>query len=349
MSGARAASFAGDGEPSLDYDLPPELIAQRPADRRDGSRLMVVDRASGTIEHARFDELPSLLPPAALLVANDTKVYPARLAGHKTSGGRIEFLVLETTGPAVAAMFRVSKPPKDGARVVFEGGVEATVRGPVERGRCRLDFGGRDVAATLAELGSLPLPPYIEREPEGADAERYQTVFAADEGSVAAPTAGLHFTDALLGRLEVAGFGFERVTLHVGPGTFTPVRGSLDGHRMEAEHCRVDAATAAAIDAARAAGRPVVAVGTTTVRTLESVAARCGGLEAYEGPADAFIRPGHRWAVVDALVTNFHLPGSTLLALVMALAGESLVRRAYAEAVSERYRFYSYGDAMLIR
>lgn len=348
---ARADAPFWSGE--LDYRLPADRIAQTPAARRERSRLMVLDRRSGSIEHATFADIARFLPPRALLVANDSRVIPARLRGRKAdSGGAVEALLLGAPAGSVApAMVRVAKPLRDGQVIEFTGGVCARVLAPPQQGRVLLDFAPLDVEDVLARAGELPLPPYIERcaGPTDDDLERYQTVYARRAGSVAAPTAGLHFTDALLEELRDSGFEFATVTLHVGPGTFTPVRGDVETHRMEEEEYEVGEETAARIAAARAEGRPVVAVGTTTVRTMESAARADGSLAAGWGRSRLFIRPGHRFAVVDALVTNFHLPGSTLLALVMALAGRDLVRRAYETAVEDGYRFYSYGDAMLIR
>jgi S-adenosylmethionine:tRNA ribosyltransferase-isomerase len=336
----------------LDYHLPEDRIAQVPADRRENSRLMVLDRRSATIEHATFADIARLLPPRALLVANDSRVIPARLRGHKRgSGGAVEALVLGAPrGRTALAMTKVAKPLHEGQIVDFDGGVSARVAAPPEHGRVLFDFEPLEVADVLARIGEIPLPPYIERTdgPTADDLVRYQTVYAKHPGSVAAPTAGLHFTEKLLEELAGAGHEFAKVTLHVGPGTFTPVRGTLETHGMEEESFTISAETAARIAAAKAAATPVVAVGTTTVRALESAAAG-GTVRAGSSASSLFIKPGHRFAVVDCLVTNFHLPGSTLLALVMALAGRDLIRRAYEEAVRGGYRFYSYGDAMLIR
>ncbi len=335
----------------LDYRLPAELIAQRPAERREQARLMVVERGSETIRQAVFAEIPDYLGRDYVMVGNDSRVFPARLLGRKTSGGRVEVLILELPerGPA-PALFGTSKGLRDGQRIVFDDGVEALVVGPAEGGRCRLDFGGPPPAAVVERIGQVPLPPYISRPdgPTEEDGERYQTVYARTGGSVAAPTAGLHFTRELLEDLRARGVDFHRLTLHVGPGTFAPVRGRLEDHRMEGEFCEISAPEATALNEARAAGKRLVAVGTTTVRALESAAGEDGVVRAFSGRTDLFIRGGHVFRAVDALITNFHLPGSTLLALVMAFAGEDLLRRAYDLAVAERYRFYSYGDAMLV-
>jgi S-adenosylmethionine:tRNA ribosyltransferase-isomerase len=336
----------------IDYHLPAELIAQHPAPTREGSRLMVLDRSLDRIEHATFADIVRFLPPRSLLVANDSRVVPARLRGRKRgTGGAVEALVLgPATGTRATAMTKVAKPLHEGQVIELAHGVTARVAAPPEHGRVLLDFSPLDVADVLERCGEIPLPPYIERAdgPTDEDRERYQTVYAASPGSVAAPTAGLHFTDALLAGVRGAGHEFAAVTLHVGPGTFTPVRGAVETHRMEQESFSITVETAERIAAAKNEGRPVVAVGTTAVRALES-AAVSGGVRPGPGASSLFIRPGHRFGVVDALITNFHLPGSTLLALVMALAGRELVARAYEEAVAARYRFYSYGDAMLIR
>ncbi|HXC51855.1 MAG TPA: tRNA preQ1(34) S-adenosylmethionine ribosyltransferase-isomerase QueA [Candidatus Limnocylindrales bacterium] len=337
----------------LDYRLPEQSIAQVPAERREDSRLMVLDRTREGALHSRFSDIARFIPDGALLVANDSKVVPARLRGRKLeTGGVVEALVLATASDNVAsAMIRVAKPLREGQTIELEEGVTARVVSAPEHGRALLDFSPRSVAEVLERCGEIPLPPYIERSagPTPGDIERYQTVYARRPGSVAAPTAGLHFTPELLAGLERSGFEFATITLHVGPGTFTPVRGSLSTHTMEEERFEISEDVAARIASARAAGRPVVAIGTTTVRALESAASPNGDVTAGEGTSSLFIQPGYRFRIVDALVTNFHLPGSTLLALVMALAGRDRIRRAYETAVAEGYRFYSYGDAMLIR
>jgi len=337
----------------LDYDLPSELIAQQPAPRRQDSRLLVLDRASASIEHASFADIGSFLPRRALLVANDSRVLRARLRARKQgSGGAVELLVLGLgSGSRAPVLSRSSKGLAEGQVLEVADGITATVAGPVAHGRCTVDFAPLGVSDVLERAGELPLPPYIERPggPTDSDAERYQTVYAAAPGSVAAPTAGLHFTEQLLSELAAAGFEFATVTLHVGPGTFVPVRGAVEEHVMERESYSISPTAAAAVARARQARRAVVAIGTTTVRTLESAADEQGALRTEPSSTDLFIRPGHRFRVVDGMVTNFHLPGSTLLALVMAMAGRELIERAYQEAIAARYRFYSYGDAMLIR
>jgi len=333
----------------LDYALPPELIAQEPAAERTGARLLAVRRDPRGLAHHMVADLPALLRPGDLLVLNDARVVPARVRGRRPSGGRLELLLLGATERGEwEALVRGS--PRVGERVhLTDGGGEWTASLNDGRWRLRLEL-AEPVYAWLDRVGELPLPPYIRR-PEGptaADRERYQTTFARVPGAVAAPTAGLHFTPALLATLVDAGIDHVTLTLHVGPGTFLPIRGGdLATYAMEPERFELSAATVDRIARVRDAGGRVVAVGTTTVRALESVATS-GSLRAGAGDAAVFIRPGHRFRVVDALLTNFHLPRTPLLALVAALAGTELLRDAYAEAVRERYRFYSYGDAMLI-
>lgn len=327
------------------YTLPERLIAQTPAPRRDESRLLHVRRDG--FDHRRFRDLQELLRPGDLLVLNDTRVIKARLLGEKDSGGRAEILVerIEAEDRALCQV-RVSKPLKPGRSVQV---------GPyrlVAVERCgefyRLAFPA-PVTEVLDRMGQVPLPPYIERTPAAEDSERYQTVYAREPGAVAAPTAGLHFTDELLGALAERGVERTRVTLHVGAGTFQPVRVSdLRQHRMHRERYRVPSAAAAAIAACRGRGGRVVAVGTTVVRTLESAADGHGGVAAGEHETDLFITPGFRFRVVDALLTNFHLPQSTLLMLVSAFGGYERVLAAYRAAVAAEYRFFSYGDAMFL-
>jgi S-adenosylmethionine:tRNA ribosyltransferase-isomerase len=319
------------------FELPPELIAQAPSARREIARLMLVDRhGSSPALDSSVAALPELLRGDELLLINDARVVPARLVGAKPSGGRVEFLVLEPLepgSPVVRAMGRSSKTLRAGTPV-------------------RLPLGDGGLWAFLDAHGEIPLPPYIARPdgPTAEDTERYQTVFAAQPGSVAAPTAGLHFTDELLAALRARGCAFAPVTLHVGPGTFLPVRTErLDDHRMHRERYAIPEATAAAIADARATGRPILAVGTTVVRAVESAADPSGAVRAGEASTDIFIRPGHTFRVVDQLMTNFHLPGSTLLMLVSAFAGMKPVRDAYELAVRRGYRFFSYGDGMLLR
>ncbi len=333
------------------FDLPPELIAQQPPAERGDSRLLALDGTDGRLQDARFDDLPGFLRAGDLLVFNDTRVIPARLHGVKAgSGGRVEVLVERILDARrVLAHLRASKSPKPGTRLWLEQAVGAVVLGRAGE-LYELGFeDARPVPAILDAHGHIPLPPYIDRPDAPADAERYQTVYARAPGAVAAPTAGLHFTPAMLERLAAAGIGRAFVTLHVGAGTFQPVRTEhISEHRMHAESVEVSAGTVAAVAAARARGARVVAVGTTAVRSLESAAAG-GELRPFAGDTDIFITPGYRFRVVDALVTNFHLPESTLLMLVSALAGHAQVMAAYRHAVAARYRFFSYGDAMFVR
>ena len=338
----------------LDYDLPDELIAQEPLARRDASRLLLLDVATNEVEDRLFNELPGLIPPS-LFVFNDTRVFPARLLGNKVTGGRVEILLLRKTPEAPdrwLAMGRSSKGLREGMELSLCGGrLTARVARTLDHGQLEVDLRAEGaVDALIEQAGEVPLPPYIRRAAGDADRTRYQTVYARKSGAVAAPTAGLHFTESTLSALEEAGHQTAYVTLHVGPGTFRPVQvDSLDDHEMHEEAYEVSDATVAAIGRAREEGRPVVAVGTTVVRTLESSVDSEGNPAAGFDTTRLFIRPPHRFQVVDHLVTNFHLPRSTLLALVMAFAGVDLTRRAYREASDLRYRFYSYGDAMLIR
>ena len=339
----------------LDYDLPRELIAQRPLERRDGSRLLVLERGTGRVRHERFERIVELIEPRSVVVLNDTRVFPARLVCAKTTGGRLEVLLVRRTSSEGrverwTALCGASGRLRAGARARC-GSIEVEIEGRTDGGlfEVRLRTDGGPVSEAVDRWGRVPLPPYIGRPATGDDAERYQTVYARDRGSAAAPTAGLHFTHELLGALRSSGHGVETVTLHVGPGTFQPVRRErVEEHGMHEEWATIDARTAEALGRARERGRRIVACGTTVVRALEAAADGRGGVRAWDGPVDLFIRPGHAFAAVDDLITNFHLPRSTLLALVMALAGEQAVRSAYREAVGERYRFYSYGDAMLI-
>ena len=338
----------------LDYDLPEELIAQRPGDERDASRLLRLDRESGLVAHRHFRELPELLNEPSLLVVNDSKVFPARLMGRRDTGGAAELLLLrKTRDTAEGELWRcLGKPGKRlrrGVRIAFEG-LNAVVEERDGEGLLVELVADGSVSNALRTAGHIPLPPYINRDDEPMDRERYQTIFAkGDDGSVAAPTAGLHFTDGLLEALDEAGHEVASITLHVGPGTFRPVRTDvLSDHEMDGERYVVSEETANAINRARDDERPVIAVGTTTVRTLETVGAGGGPISPGFGTTDLYILPGHSFRVIDGLVTNFHLPCSTLLALVSAFAGREAVLSAYREAVKARYRFYSYGDAMLI-
>jgi S-adenosylmethionine:tRNA ribosyltransferase-isomerase len=340
----------------FDYQLPSELIAQEPAEPRDASRLLALDRATGTWADHGFSELPELLHAGDCVVANRSRVIPARLLGVAVDGGGpVELLLLRPVGAERwEAMVRPGRRCRVGARVDLAGGAaRAHVVGEGSEGtRVVAIEAPWPVRELLERHGLPPLPPYIGRHdaPKPEDRERYQTVYARDDGSVAAPTAGLHFTPELLARLERRGIAMHYLTLHVGPGTFRPLRGDrIEEHRLEAEPVDIPESTAAAIEMAGREGRRVVAIGTTTTRALEWAAAADGRVRAGPGPADLFIRPGHRFRVVDALVTNFHLPRSSLLVLVSAFAGRESVLAAYRHAVEARYRFYSYGDAMLIR
>ena len=332
------------------YDLPRELIAQHPLPERSASRLLCLDGASGALADRRFDELPRILAPGDLLVFNDTRVIRARLSGVKASGGRVEVLVeCVRDEHRVLAHVRANRPPKAGVRLILEDAVQAEVTGRMDDlFELTLDD-PRPVSMLLDRYGHVPLPPYIARPDDEADSERYQTVYARRPGAVAAPTAGLHFDAAMLERLRAAGIDSAFITLHVGAGTFRPVQTErLEEHPMHPEFLEVSDGTCAQVRAARARGGRVVAVGTTVVRALESAAARSGEIAPFAGDTALFIYPGHRFAVVDALVTNFHLPESTLLMLVCAFGGYHHVMNAYRHAVQARYRFYSYGDAMFV-
>ncbi len=355
----------------LHYELPPELIARHPAERRDESRLLLLHQASGAIAHHHFRDLPDLLPPGALLVLNDTRVLPARLLLRRESGAELEGLYLREPEPGLwEIMLTGSRRLKPGERLEFAAetgsGLRLVDRTAEGTWQVRPDP-PEDTAALLDRVGRVPLPPYIRRErksdtaagdesntPEDSleqqDRARYQTVYAEQPGSVAAPTAGLHFTPELLTELDRKGFQTARVTLHVGVGTFQPIRGDdLTRHDMHAERYEVAPSAAEVINTARAERRPIVAVGTTSVRVLETCADAGGNVRPGTGESRLFIYPPYRYRCVDALITNFHLPESTLLAMVFALAGRDNVRNAYQEAIQQGYHFYSYGDAMLIR
>ncbi len=337
----------------FDYELPPELIAQVPPAERTGSRLLCV--GPGACHDRLFAELPALLAPGDLLVFNDTRVIKARLFGTKSTGGRVEVLVERVLSDSQALVhLRASKSPKPGMEITFGEGADAASATMVERRGALFLLGfapGVRVLDVLERLGEVPLPPYIERRPELLDAARYQTVFAREPGAVAASTAGLHFDAPLLDALEARGVRRAFLTLHIGAGTFQPVRDDdLSKHVMHHEAWSLPQVTVDAIAATKSAGGRVVAVGTTVVRTLETVAARApdGALSACSGETDLFITPGFSFRVVDGMVTNFHLPKSTLLMLVSAFAGVEPIRHAYRHAVEQRYRFFSYGDAMLL-
>ena len=335
----------------FDFDLPDELIAQLPPAVRGGSRLLHVE-ASGTLHDRLFRDLPALLRPNDLLVMNDTRVIKARLFGTKDSGGKVELLVERVTGEFDALAFiRASHAPKPGSRIQLSDDISVNVLARQDD-LTPLRF-PRPVLEVLDQLGQLPLPPYIAHAPTADDEARYQTVYANEPGAVAAPTAGLHFDDAMLKALREQGVRTALVTLHVGAGTFQPVRvDHIADHRMHSERYTIPQATVDAIRETRARGGRVVAVGTTSLRALEAAAleaaAQSGNLHAGTSETDIFITPGYRFQVVDALITNFHLPKSTLLMLVSAFAGLDTIRAAYAHAIAERYRFFSYGDAMFL-
>jgi S-adenosylmethionine:tRNA ribosyltransferase-isomerase len=352
----------------LDFDLPEELVAERPAPERDGSRLLVSRVGKGPVLDASVRDLPRLLPHRALLVVNDTRVIPARLAARRATGGRVEVLLFERVAPSAAdtnagidarasdgerwlALVRGLAGLREGETLTVDDALELRLVGRAHGGAATFDVRSRDggtVRGALERVGSLPLPPYIRRVPDAADRDRYQTIFAAREGSVAAPTAGLHFTEALVRSLRAAGHELTTVTLHVGPGTFAPLRSErLVDHAMHTERYEISSSTAEAIARARADRRSIVAVGTTVTRTLEAAALDDGTVRAGPGATNLFLYPPYRFRVVDVLFTNFHLPRSTLLALVMAFAGIEATRAAYAHAVRQRYRFFSYGDASL--
>lgn len=340
--------------------MPKGLIAQVPGPRRDGSRLLVVDRLDQNFSHLHFSDLPKLLHPGDLLVVNDTRVVPAKLLGRKETGGLVEILVLEhreanEDGPSTrTCLLKASKRPRKGALLFFDSGVCGKVREVMDEGLVRITFtGDRSIDSLLEERGRMPLPPYIKREAEDGhgrlDRERYQTVFSSIRGAVAAPTAGLHFTEDLVENLNHAGISVVSLTLHVGHGTFKPVRvGDIRDHRLGEESYRIGPETAKAIEETREKGGRVVAVGTTVVRALESSCEPDGTILPGEGRTGLLVTPGYSFKAVDALITNFHLPKSSLLFLVSAFAGLDLTRSAYSVAIDREYRFYSYGDAMLI-
>jgi S-adenosylmethionine:tRNA ribosyltransferase-isomerase len=348
---------------SYDYALPPELIAQEPLAERDASRLLVLDRASGALAQHHFHELPELLRPDDLVVLNRSRVFPARLLGTRPGGGAAELLLVRPLGSDLwEALLRPARRLRPGTIVDLAPGFRACVEaeppaaregslgaGDAATRRVRLLADGAEPGALIERYGHVPLPPYIRRPDRSADRDRYQTVFAREAGSVAAPTAGLHFTPALLERLRGRGIATASVVLHVGPGTFRPVEvDDVRAHRVLAERFTIPDDTARAIEQARREGRRVVAVGTTTTRALESRSTADGSILAGDGETDLVIVPGYHFRTVDALVTNFHLPRSSLLLLVSAFAGRERVLAAYRAAVAARYRFYSYGDAMLM-
>ncbi len=334
------------------YELPGDLVARYPSQQRSDCRLLCVDGPTGRLAHRRFTDLVDLLEAGDLLVFNDTRVIPARLYGHKTSGGRVEML-LERPLDAHRGLahLRSSKSPRPGTEIVFEGNIHAVVEGRRDALFELRFLGDTPLIGLLERHGHMPLPPYITREDELADRERYQTVYARRDGAVAAPTAGLHFDEPLLEALADKGVESAYVTLHVGAGTFQPVRvDNIREHRMHSEWLEVDEATCEQVRAAQDRGKRVIAVGTTSVRCLESACLKSadGRIAPYRGETDIFIYPGYAWRCVDALITNFHLPESTLMMLVASFAGYDTTMAAYRAAVAERYAFFSYGDAMFL-
>ena len=335
-----------------DYNLPDTLIPQFPLQRRDASRLMVINRRTREIRHAQFSQIGEFLPPRSLLVLNDTKVIPARLIGEKLpTGGKIELLLIRPKGERIwETLVRPSRRVSRGTRLVFgQGALTAQIRQKNKDGICIVRFAcDGEFHSILARVGQIPLPPYIKREPDAGDGERYQCVYASNEGAVAAPTAGLHFTHSLLNQLKRDGFDWVTLTLHVGLGTFQPVKvEDIENHKLHEEYFDISQTSADQLNSTIEQGRKVVAVGTTSVRALEAVASD-RGIRPYRGFTDIFIYPGYQFNAVDALVTNFHLPRSTLLMLVSAFADREFILEAYRQAIARKYRFYSYGDAMLI-
>jgi S-adenosylmethionine:tRNA ribosyltransferase-isomerase len=344
----------------FDYFLPPDLVAQYPAEPRDASRLMVVSRKTGELSHATFRQLPQWLDDHDLLVVNDTQVFPARLKGIRDTGGRVELLLHHLPVPEdngaisrkarASAGYRARRRLRPGQTLTFGPDLTAVVLALPGPGTVEVRFFSQtgNVCQKILEAGQAPLPPYIRRDPETSDRSRYQTIFARQPGAIACPTAGLHFTAQVLAELREKGVETVSITLHVGPGTFTPVRVSdYTQHRLAPEYFILAPETADRLNRGRALGKRLVAVGTTTVRVLE-FCLRQEGFAAQEGWCDLYIFPGYRFRAVDRLLTNFHLPRSTLLLLVSAFAGRDLILRAYKEAVEQKYRFYSYGDCMLI-
>ncbi len=344
----------------FDFDLPEELIALRPANPRETARLLVV-RDDGSVQHAHVGDLPAFLRAGDLLVVNDTKVIPARLRGRRLprvgaegTGPGVEALLHKRSGPSrFLAFARPARKLARGDALVFGADLRATVLARGEAGEVEIEFdrAGGELDAAIAREGEMPLPPYIagKRKADAQDRSDYQTIYADREGSVAAPTAGFHFTPELFARLAAVGVGKENVTLHVGAGTFLPVSAvDTKDHRMHSEWAEVDERAADNINAARARGGRILCVGTTSLRTLESAAGEDGGIAPFRGETDIFISPGYRFKSADVLLTNFHLPRSTLFMLVCAFMGLDVMKHAYAEAIAERYRFYSYGDACLL-
>ncbi|WP_041720312.1 tRNA preQ1(34) S-adenosylmethionine ribosyltransferase-isomerase QueA [Pseudodesulfovibrio piezophilus] len=350
---------------SYSYDLPEDRIAQEPSQQRDGSRLLVLDKKDGTLTPANFVDIAQYLPEGALLVANNSRVIPARIFGNKPTGGQVEFLLLtplplitpkEENGwqtATVEGLLRASKTPKPHTQVTFSENFHLITEtpGPFGRWQAELRWKG-DLTTLFKEMGHLPLPPYIKRPDTEADKERYQTTYSdqTKTGSVAAPTAGLHFTPKIRQTLMDKGFGWAEVTLYVGYGTFSPVRcEDIRDHTMHSEYIEVPKKTALAIRQAKKEGRPVISIGTTSARTLEGMFQECGEITEFRGETDIFIAPGYQFQVIDGILTNFHLPESSLIIMISALAGRKTIFSAYACALENNFRFFSYGDAMLIR
>jgi len=350
---------------SYNYELPEDRIAQEPANHRDGSRLLVVDRAAGSLTPVHFTDLIDNLPDNALLVANNSRVIPARIFGAKPTGGRVEFLLLtplplitpvEKNGwksASAEGLLRASKTPKPGTVITFSDDFRLVASEAGHFGRWQVELQWRgDLKSLFAKMGHLPLPPYIKRPDSEADKERYQTVYSDESktGSVAAPTAGLHFTPELRQRIADKGLEWAEVTLYVGYGTFSPVRcEDIRLHQMHSEYIEVPEETARAVRKAKAEGRPVFAIGTTSARTLEGMFRECGEITEFQGETDIFISPGYEFKVIDGILTNFHLPESSLIIMISALAGRNTILSAYEYALNNGFRFFSYGDAMLIK
>lgn len=337
----------------FDYELPAELIAQEPLAERQASRMLVVDRRDTSVTDSRFTELPRFLRPGDVLALNNTKVFPARLLGHAETGASIEVFLIKDAGNATwEALARPARRLKPGKKLIFSDDLTAEVVDKAADGHLFVRFDGRDdLEAKLDEVGRTPLPPYIKRDSKDADndRERYQTVFASRRGAIAAPTAGLHFTPDVLDRIKATGVKIVEITLHVGYGTFEPVRATdLAQHTVSAESYEIEAAAVETLEEAQGNGNRIVAVGTTTTRALEANVSEFGGFTAGSYSADLTIRPGYGFKAIDALLTNFHLPQSSLLVLTSTFGGHELIMSAYRHAVRERYRFYSYGDCMLI-
>ena len=332
------------------YQLPNELIARYPAEQRTASRLLTMDRKDGSLGHHGFVDLVDLLQPNDLLIFNNTRVIPARLFGEKETGGKVEVLVERiTSGSRGVAQIRASKSPKPGSRILLDKDLSIRVVDRLDDMFLIESDDEASLAMVLQEVGHMPLPPYIDRKDEEVDRERYQTVYSEREGAVAAPTAGLHFDQALLNTLREKGVNFSFVTLHVGAGTFQPVRAEqIEDHKMHAEYAEVGADVCNQIREAKSAGGRIIAVGTTSVRCIETASVAPGWIEPYYGDTEIFIYPGYEYKSIDAMITNFHLPESSLIMLVSAFAGRENTINAYQQAVEEKYRFFSYGDAMFI-